>query len=305
MSFVPSHIQAFNKLIIGHPKKLPTLIFGPPAGGKSILMGEISIDFLTDFNCLYIDAEGGLDKMFAFWLPIWERKLGKPIQIIRIDTPGAKHIPASGAILILEARHIHTVLQAHGFKTDLTISESGKIDLKLVGSCHNVIEEAVSKCNVGLLVYDSLTNPLKTTFVGGRVNFPGRADAVNMWMSGLIKIADNYDIVVYGTSHRSVDPTNPYAKPHAVGGSTLLYNFKCTMYLDPSKYAQYKNRRTLWIERFFNVEPWKRSERLNLSDTGYQDDDRPVEAPAKNGKNSKKENGNGGEHNAEQQPQQQ
>jgi len=270
MSFVPSHLKALNKLILGHPKKLPSLFYGPPSAGKSILMNQLGYDFLKDSNVLLFDTEGGLDRLVILWKTILDNRFG--IQTTLIKNPGElRNPPSSGTIYLIEARHIKNILKAHGYDAELSISSGAKIDVKLKDIGKSRVEEIVSKCNVRYLAYDSLSNPLKTTFVGGRVNFPGRADAINLWLSSILALADDYDMVIYGTSHRSVDPTNPYARPHITGGSTIQYNFKVAIYLDPSKSTRTPNVKKLYVARFFNTEPWKRVEKIELTDKGYID----------------------------------
>ena len=270
MSFVPSHLNALNHLILGHPKKLPTLFYGPPSAGKSILMNQLSYDFLKESNVLLFDTEGGLDRMVQLWKTKLDQRFNIKTTVIK-NPEQLNNSPSQGTVYIIEARHIKNILAAHGYDVELKISDGAKIDVKLKNIKRSRVEELVDKCNVRYLVYDSLSNPLKTTFVGGRVNFPGRADAINLWLSSILAISDDYDIVIYGTSHRSVDPTNPYARPHITGGSTIQYNFKVAVYVDPSKSTRTPNVRKLYVARFFNTEPWKRVSKIELTDNGYID----------------------------------
>lgn len=271
MMFIPSHLNALNKLILGHPQQLPTMIFGPPSGGKSILLSQLLYDFLEDGNVLMYDTEGGWDMMMRLWQSTFDKRFG--IQTKVIKTKSVPKVSEKGNIIVLESRHIKNILRDHGFNVELNVSSGSKIDVKVKDITDSLVEKILESCNIKFLGYDSLTNPLKTTFVGGRVNFPGRADAINLWLSTILGISDIYPVSVYGISHRSINPTDAWAKPHMTGGSTIRYNFKVTVYLDPSTAKQLSQAgiKKLYVERFFNVAPWTRMFKIRMTDKGYVD----------------------------------
>ena len=276
---VPSHLDAINSLIGGHLVKIPTLIFGSPAAGKSLFEQQLAMDFLArGQNVLWVDCEGGADVMFELWRPKYMSRfsLDYDIKVIYPDTKLEK--TEKPTVFIIEARHIINILGFHGVNIDLEVTKGksedsvAKINLRYLGKGKNLVKELIQKGEVKMLVYDSLTAPMKTTFVGGRIQFPARADAFNLWLGAIKELVDTNSLVIYGTSHSSVDPTNPYANPHTSGGDTIKYVFKCSLYMQASKSPKYKNNRKLYIERFFNIPPWQKWSALELTEkNGYED----------------------------------
>jgi len=276
MPFIQSHLEAVNKLILGHPLKIPAIMYGPYSSGKSILFYQLAYDFLRSRNVFFMDTEGGLYEMMTLWKPVFDKRFN-------IETRISKDLSKrydKGCVYLIEARHIRTVLREHGYDVELEItggkkSEESvpKINLRIKGLTENRILKLIRENNVGYIVYDSISAPLRTGFVGGRTQLPARSDACSLWLSGILELADDYDVIIYSTAHESYDPANPYATPHIRGPTALLYSFKIVLYLDPSRSQknELKNRKTIWLQRFFNVEGWSKSAKVELTSEGYRD----------------------------------
>jgi hypothetical protein len=269
-----SHLNAINELTGGQLKKVPMLLYGPPAAGKSILLFQLAYDFLSKGeNVLFFDTEGGLKRMIELWKPKFDQRFNVQTKIVDDLTS----VEPGKAIYITEARSVKGIVAMHGYDIGLEITKGQKedsvpkINLRLNSIVENKIRKIVLNAGIKYLAYDSFSQPMKIGFVGGRTQFPARADAINLWWSGIEELMDDFELTCWCTSHQSVDPTNAWAKPHVRGGETVKYNFKIWLYIDPYRAAKDKNLRKLWIARFFNVEDWIKYVNIELTDTGYVD----------------------------------
>lgn len=257
--FVASSLNGVNKLLtFGYCKKVPVALFGPPKEGKSIFCLQEALYLATQLNrnVLYIDTEGA----GPVFLKIWEEILRK-----RFSTPDTIKV------FYEDLRRIEDILGYHGFKVELKLSKTGKIETVFKGSSENLMEKKVAENNIGVIVYDSMSNPIKISFPGGRMNYPARADAIDMWLNAIHFSSMDHDLVPLVVHHRSIDPTNPYAEPYVTGGETVLYNFKVILYLAQRKFKPHSSVRDIFLVRWYNKKEWEESVPVILTDRGYFD----------------------------------
>jgi hypothetical protein len=254
---VSSSLNGINSLISGYFKKCPLAFFGPPKSGKSILCFQdgLYVAKQVGSNLLYIDTEGA----GPVFLKLWEEVFRKRFSL------------SSTKVFYLDLRRVEDILDAHGYKTEMKISKGGKIDVIYKGDSENKIAKLIEKENIGVVVYDSMSNPLKIAFPGGRMNRPARADAIDMWLNAIHFNSLDYNLVTFVVHHRSIDPTNPFAEPFVVGGDTILYNFKVILYLSQRKYRPQLTVRDVHLYRFFNEKEWSKAASINLTEEGYFD----------------------------------
>jgi len=256
VKFISSDLQGINDLLDGgYPIGIPIGIFGPPATGKTIFVIQESIYLASKLggSVLYIDTEGGGNIAIAKWAPRFKKRFGD-VEIYYKDV-----------------RHIAKLLEFCGFKINLRI-KSGKIDIYLneIVSPSSLAKTVESK-KIKVIVVDSISNPLKIYFPGGRVNFPARADASKILINSLQDVSCEYDTITFGILHESVDPTNPYERPGIFGGLSILYNFKVLLYLAERRFKPHRGVRDLYLARWFDEEKWNKSIQLFLDSNGYRD----------------------------------
>lgn len=279
---IPTGLKAVDEMIGGLPMRLPVNLFGPPMCGKSIFWVQFAYQWLSKIegNALFVDTEGGLTNILETWGPIFNQRFKTKTEFKELEPETAIPSTKVNTIYLLDVRQIGKILHMHGFDVKLDISTpekeetQAKITVNLRGFCDNWISKMVKEARIKFLCYDSITNPLTTVFVGGRINFPSRADATNLWLNALQQVADEYDILIGSTSHRSVDPTNPFDQIGGkTGGETIDYNFKLSLYMQPSLSQQkhLKNRKKIWVERYFNLPQWDRYGIVELTDVGFVD----------------------------------
>jgi len=270
---VESNFESLTKLCGGHLLGSPTSIYGPPKAGKSILLYQFCYDFLKSGNVLWFDTEGGALEMLTHWKRRFDQRYGvnNSIRAYTSD-PTEKE-----TLYLVECKSMKKILQLHGYQTELELTggkeSNPKINLRLLGTVENSIAKIVKRNNIRLVVYDSLSAPLRSAFAGGRLQFPARSDAVALWLGSILEMTEDSPIAVYISLHESYDPANPYAQPHMRGPMVVQYTSKVVFYLDPSRSTKpdLKSTRRLWLARFFDIEDWKRYIKLKLTDEGYVD----------------------------------
>jgi archaellum biogenesis ATPase FlaH len=258
LNLYPSSLQGINELIPGYFPQLLTGWFGPSEAGKSILnlQEAIWVAKQRGGNVLYIDTEGAT----PVFLRMWEGILKE-----RFDASKVK-------VEYMDVRTIEDLLKYLGFKVELEVTDKGKVELRYKGESEKKpIVEDVQKKNIKVLVLDSMSNPLKISFPGGRQNLPARGDAINLILNSLHYISIDNELVSLVVHHQSMDPTNPYQKPKPFGGETIRYNFKVWLYLEPRTFRPHRTVRDVYLGRWFNKEPWSQKCSIYLDDHGFRD----------------------------------
>jgi len=251
-------LTAFDRLFGVFPHKIPMALYGPPMAGKTLLTIQLAAEIMSmeKRNVLWLDTEGGMNYFLSGWYNVFKRRYQLPDEVkIRVE----------------DSRSISNLLRLHGIDHRLNISKEGKMENIVSGFIENTVEKLVKTGDVCLIVYDSLTNPLRTAFTGGRVNFPARADAVNMLFLQIQNICSDYDVKVITTHHQTVDPARPWEKPVVTLGAALLHNIKVVAYIEKIHSKKYPELRRLTLVRWFNAKPWEKQEYLNLSDEGFEE----------------------------------
>lgn len=84
-------------------------------------------------------------------------------------------------LYVVEAPALQDILALNGVRCDILISDSGRVEVRLLpGTTFKVSESVlgrfVQEAHISLLVYDSISMPLKSTFISTQ-DFPGRSSA--------------------------------------------------------------------------------------------------------------------------------
>ena len=209
--------------------------FGEPNIGKTLttlhlasgISHNMALDGVKNNNILVYDTEGSAHDFVESWYPVLK-----------------KRFPKMGEIIVVYKFFIEDILEDHGVRMRMDYKVSGKDD-KASGKQEAVILELIDEPfidrvirenNIGVVIYDSLTNPIATQFSTARQNFPARANVIGAWLGGIIKYMIENNTITFGTLHMTIDPANQYARPKAKGGNLLHYNIKRLYYI--SRLAQ-------------------------------------------------------------------
>lgn len=254
--FVSSTLKGINDAVMGYLPRVPTGLFGPPLAGKTIfsLQEGLAVAAQMEKDVLYIGTEG---EGYPF-VKMWEDTFRKRF-----------NIPKKINLVVKDLRTIEEILNYFGWNVEVVATQKGKVELVFKGEKKAEIEPLLKK--TGVLIIDSMSNPLKIGFPGGRVNLPSRADAASLWLNSIHRFSVDYDLVTLVIHHESRDPTNQWALPSLTGGSAIRYNFKCLFYLEQRAFKAHKHVRDLFAVRWGNLPSWTRLCSMLLDSQGYHD----------------------------------
>jgi len=268
MAIYPSNLLGINNLIEGFDTENPIAIYGPPKTGKSLLVLEQTYYLMakTGKNAIIVDTEGGVNRFIDKWHDVFSKKYNidkRPIVVMARTIEKVMYIQGLGVALNI---HPPTIDPKTG-----KVKSAGKVDLMLTGSFPSSLEKMIKDNDVGILVYDSMTQPLRSQFPSGQQNFPAKADATGLWLMKMFYFVDMYNVIVMAVHHHSLNPTNPFATPTTSGGETIAYNFKIVLYLEKFISKKVGNCRKLHIVRFFDQPEWAKKVLMEIDDNGFRD----------------------------------
>jgi RecA/RadA recombinase len=174
--------------------------------------------------------------------------------VIEVEKP-------ENSIIILEVPEITDLLSLHGFDCSITVSEAGRIELRLrrQPSAISPLQELVEKAGCYLIVYDSISAPLKSLFAG-TADLPARSSSLAMILTTAQKLCSRYGLAVLATSHVSINPIQAWDRRPFGGiilGHEAKFSFELTRHtskrnedatcVNPEK--EKKNSRIVWAQR--------------------------------------------------------
>ena len=148
---------------------------------------------------------------------------------IRIETPDEP------TVLIVQMPAVMELLKLHGVDAEIHVSEHSdnpRVELRLKSTpvyesaLYHIVEQTKAK----LLVYDSLSAPLKATFPNTQ-DLPARSSSLAMMLSHAQRLCIQFGLAVLTTSHISIDPihawnTTPYGG--IILGHDAKFSFELT-----------------------------------------------------------------------------
>ncbi|MGQ9780763.1 MAG: ATPase domain-containing protein [Nitrososphaeria archaeon] len=142
-------------------------------------------------------------------------------------------------VYVIEAPNLHDLLSLHGVRCDLLISESGRVEVRLLpGTSFNAVESPLGKlireAKVSLISYDSLSMPLKSTFIGTQ-DFPGRSAATALILGQAQKLCSSLNVCFVALNHVTTNPITGQDKPY--GGQIVGYDFKFSFLLEKAYHS--------------------------------------------------------------------
>ena len=139
------------------------------------------------------------------------------------------------SVLVVQVPEVIDLLSLHGIDAATTISEGGRVELRLrrtpvhVSALHQMIQETDAR----LLVYDSISAPFKASFPGTQ-DLPARSGGLAMILAHAQRLCFEFDIAVLVVSHVSIDPTKASDR-RPYGGMVLGHEAKFSLELTKGK----------------------------------------------------------------------
>lgn len=253
--YISTGCDAIDKVFgNGVPKSTISSVFGNWNTGKSIMAHQIAGKVWSEEGkeTMYIDTEQQFTGLGADQYQDWFRE--------RFNIPDFK----------VDYRFYHRIrdlMDAFGWEVKLEYSDSGKMDSILIPKGQNKIKKEFEDNDYGLLVVDSITEPIEGIMGSGSSSFPGRHPVQNRLIKQIRDIAVTFDIPAFVTMHLSKAPRQ-YAKPSPKGGKGAGYGIKYILYM---KGGSNIGGRTMERHRAIGFEPKKKYKCMLKKNTGFVD----------------------------------
>ena len=197
--------------------------------------------------------------------------------------------PDKPTVLIVEMPEIMDLLRLHGVDAEKHVSEKSdnpRVELRLKSTpvyesaLYHIVEQTKAK----LLVYDSLSAPLKSSFPNTQ-DLPARSSSLAMMLSHAQRLCVQFELAVLTTSHVSIDPIHGWnMSPY--GGIILGHDAKFSFELtkvdakrgkdaDPkavnpeSMVADESHGRAIWVQRHPAMADYSRYGYARLDEEGF------------------------------------
>lgn len=194
-------------------------------------------------------------------------------------------VPETGGrrVIVFETPSLLDVMYLHGLRVELGVSEGGRVEIRnKPGSVFSPegtrLGEVLSSLNTGLIVYDSLSAPLKSLFVGTQ-DLPARSSSIALLVGAIQRIASRFDVSVLAINHATLHPhAQGYKLPY--GGLIMGYDFKFIFHID-SNVKQARHRainpelgdhanRAIWVYRHPTIGEYGVAVLARLGDRGLE-----------------------------------
>ncbi|MBT3324404.1 DNA repair and recombination protein RadA [archaeon] len=199
--------KAFDELVGGgFESGCITECFGSYGSGKTALANQLAINAL-DIN------EEGIPQAYAIWID--SENTFRPERIKQIcDENGYDPLTILRNIKVVRA-----------FNSDHQMM------------CAEKVEDLIQKegLKINMIIVDSLMTHFRSEFIG-RGTLANRQQKINKHMHVLMKIADQYNLVVYVTNQVMSRPDTFFGDPtEAIGGNIVGHNSATRLYLRRGK----------------------------------------------------------------------
>lgn len=180
---------------------------GKPAVSRSELITALS-STLTKLDVRYMETHlGAIADILS------------PEFVVDFDANGP-------SVLVLQMPEVVDLLNLHGIDAGKEVSEGGRVELRLrqtplyQSTLHQLIQETKAK----LLVYDSISAPLKASFPSTQ-DLPARSAGLAMLLSHAQRLSIEFGIAVLVISHTSINPIHAWER-RPYGGVILGHEAK-------------------------------------------------------------------------------
>jgi RecA/RadA recombinase len=197
--------------------------------------------------------------------------------------------PAEPSVLIVEMPDIMDLLKLHGVDAATHVSEKSenpRVELRLKSTpvYESALFHVVEKTKAKLLVYDSLSAPLKANFPNTQ-DLPARSSSLAMMLSHAQRLCVQFGLAVLTTSHISIDPIHGW-KMSPYGGIILGHDAKFSFELtksdakrggkestqavnDDADGKEDNSRRAIWVQRHPAMADYSRFGYASIDEKGF------------------------------------
>jgi len=189
------------------------------------------------------------------------------------------------SIFIVQMPEIIDLLALHGNDVQKIVSEGGRVELRLKSTpvyqsaLHQMIEATKAK----LLVYDSISAPFKSSFLGTQ-DLPARSAGMAILLAHAQRLCVEFGIAVVVTSHSSINPMAAWDRGKPYGGITLGHEAKFSFELTKNSSKRNKEAtsvnpedtikpdrdgRAFWVHRHPALEDFSRYGHAYIDDEGF------------------------------------
>jgi RecA/RadA recombinase len=185
------------------------------------------------------------------------------------------------SVMIAQIPEVVPLLAVHGIDARREVSEGGRVEMRLNSApvYNSALQQVVEATGAKLVVYDSVSAPLKATFPATQ-DLPARSASLAMMLSHTQKLCVDYGIAILVTSHVSIDPIHGWnRKPY--GGVMLGHDAKFVFELTKSDSKRdgageevnpderTDGGRAIWVQRHPAMAEYSRKGYANIDDGGF------------------------------------
>ena len=211
----------------GFPVGSITALFGQSGQGKTLLTAQLALSCIKnlDKDVIVIETEGNREQDYLELLLKFAGRFGLTEEEI------CKRIHFYTVMGDLQDKAIFSLLGLIGYKAELDASKKGDKFTVTYKEVKPKLKDELLK-DVGLIIVDSLTKPIKVSVGHKTQNLPARANLIGRFFDRLYQMAYKFDIAVIVVHHASVDPLKwgrDFGKTY--GGDEVWYNSKYILQL--------------------------------------------------------------------------
>ena len=275
---IPSDCLTVDTLMgSGFPQGTSVAIYAESGRGKTILSAQMALSCIKNLNkdVIVLETEGNREQDYQELI----KRFNKRWKVDEKDIDDKIHFYQIISSFQDKTKAMVDLLKMVGYDTEIDQSKKGDKYSITFKECKPKLKEADLK-NAGLLIVDSLTEPLKSTVGHKSQNLPARSELISRFFSRLISIAIDYELCIIINHHASINPMQlfgrDFGKPY--GGDEVLYNSKYILAIidsDMSARAKYGKsaRRVMLMKHPYNATTGELFP-INLKeDYGFTDDE--------------------------------
>ncbi len=261
----------------GFPQGTTVAIYAESGRGKTILSAQMALSCIKNLNkdVIVLETEGNREQDYLELI----KRFNNRWELDEKDITDKIHFYQVVSGFQDKSKAMADLLKMVGYDVEMKQSKKGDKYTMTFKDCKPKLKEKDLK-NAGLLVVDSLTEPLKSTIGHKSQNLPARSELISRFFSRLISIAIDYNLCVILNHHASINPMQlfgrDFGKPY--GGDEVLYNSKYILAIidsDMTARAKYGKsaRRAMLMKHPFNATTGELFP-INLKvDYGFTDDE--------------------------------
>jgi RecA/RadA recombinase len=276
---IPSDCVTIDTLMGGgFPQGTSVAVYAESGRGKTILSAQMALSCIKnlDQDVMVLETEGNREQDYIELLDRFNQDRWK-IDDKKIEDKLHFYQIISG--FQSKEKAMVELLEMVGYKVEIDQSKKGDKYSITFRDCKPKLKEKDLK-NSGIIIVDSLTEPIKSTIGHKSQNLPARSELISRFFSKLISIAIDYNICIVINHHASINPMQmfgrDFGKPY--GGDEVLYNSKYILAIidsDMKARATYGKsaRRVMLMKHPFNATTGELFP-INLKeDYGFTDDE--------------------------------